>query len=97
MHRRNDNKTGQENRAQTLTARDVAKLLRPQQQQQQTQCYRTASLSECVGHAFRNTIHHNNKKGLSRSVENLVLNAAPIGESSTISLNGLDDRNTSVI
>lgn len=80
------------NRSRTLTAHDVAQLLRPSDLQYQ----RAASLGSYVeqDRILRNSL----QKELSRSAENLVLNAAPVGESSIIDLNHYnDERNTSVI
>lgn len=80
------------NRSRTLTAQDVAQLLRPSDLQYQ----RAASLGTYVeqDRILRNSL----QKELSRSAENLVLNAAPVGESSIIDLNHYnDDSNTSVI
>lgn len=80
------------NRSRTLTAHDVAQLLRPSDLQYQ----RAASLGTYVEHD--RILRHSLQKELSRSAENLVLNAAPVGESSIIDLNHYnDDRNTSVI
>lgn len=80
------------NRSRTLTAQDVAQLLRPSDLQYQ----RAASLGTYVeqDRILRNSL----QKELSRSAENLVLNAAPVGESSIIDLNHYnDDSNASVI
>lgn len=81
------------NLSRTLTAQDVAQLLRPSDLQYQ----RAASLGTYVeqDRILRNSL----QKELSRSAENLVLNAAPVGESSIIDLNHYnnDDSNTSVI
>lgn len=80
------------NRSHMLTAQDVAQLLRPGDLQYQ----RAASLGTYVeqDRILRNSL----QKELSRSAENLVLNAAPVGESSIIDLNHYnDDSNTSVI
>lgn len=80
------------NQSRTLTAQDVAQLLRPSDLQYQ----RAASLGTYVeqDRILRNSL----QKELSRSAENLVLNAAPVGESSIIDLNHYnDDSNTSVI
>lgn len=65
-------------RSQTLTARDVAQLLRPSR----TQFQRASSLGACVDQTIRNSL----QKSLSRSAEHLVLNAVPLDQSSTIQL-----------
>lgn len=64
-------------RAQTLTARDVAQLLRPSIQ---APFQRASSLGACVDQAMRDCL----LRSLSRSAENLVLNAAPLGDSTAI-------------
>ncbi|XP_055693319.1 sodium-dependent transporter bedraggled isoform X1 [Lutzomyia longipalpis] len=63
---------------QRLTAQDVAQLLRPRR----TNFHRASSLGGCVEQVLRASLRH----AQSRSVENLVLNAAPAGQSSCIDL-----------
>lgn len=97
----NSQTTGKENQtslptertAQTFSACDVATLLRSTRTP--NTFHRTASLSSTVDLAMRSTFQLNQQ---SRSVENLVLNAEPVGESSVITLNDVsNDNNTSVI
>lgn len=77
----------------TFSACDVATLLRSTRTP--NSFHRTASLSSAVDLAMRSTFQLNQH---SRSVENLVLNAEPLGESSVITLNDVSSAdNTSVI
>ena len=70
--------------ASTLTATDVAQFLRPTATTNTEPVQqRTASLGECVDESILNTL----RRSLSRSADNLVLNAVPPGESSIIDLN----------
>lgn len=82
-----------ERTTQQFSACDVATLLRSTRQP--NTFHRTASLSSTVDLAMRSTFQLNQH---SRSVENLVLNAEPVGESSVLTLNDVsNDANTSVI
>lgn len=79
---------------QAITADHVAHILRPRQLQQ-----RASSLGECIDQAQLSSLH---RTLLTRSAENLVLNAAPPGQSSVIDLNSSEynnrnNDNTSVI
>lgn len=78
-----------------LTGNDVVQLLRPIGRS--IKSHRTSSLGSSVDHILRTNL----STGLSRSVENLVLNAEPMDQSSTVvgsnsSSNG-NEENVSVI
>lgn len=83
-----------ESNSQSLTASDVAQFLRPSRN---VSFNRASSLGGNVDQMVRSSLNRRH----SRSVENLVLAAAPIGESSIIHLNRDEDNqygeNVSVI
>lgn len=79
--------------APSITANDVAQILRPSQLQSQQ---RASSLGECIDQAQLTALH---RTLLTRSAENLVINDVPPGQSSVIDLNygECNNDNTSVI
>lgn len=83
-------------RAQTLTANDVAQLLRPTKKR--TQFQRASSLGGCVDQSSTSiaSIRNSLQKTWSRSVEELIINAVPPGQCSAICLTGdneINDKN----
>lgn len=80
-------------RAQTLTAHDVAQLLRPRKKRSKFQ--RASSLGGCVDQSLATlSIRNSLQKTWSRSVEELIINAVPPGQSSAICLTGDNDKIT---
>lgn len=80
-------------RAQTLTAHDVAQLLRPRRKR--TKFQRASSLGGCVDQSSAAvSIRNSLQKTWSRSVEELIINAVPPGQSSAICLTGDNDKKT---
>ncbi|GAB0089498.1 uncharacterized protein DMENIID0001_040520 [Sergentomyia squamirostris] len=75
--------------SQRLTAQDVAQLLRPRR----SNFHRASSLGGCVEQVLRSSLRHAH----SRSVENLVLNAAPAGQSSCVQLDKINSENSSSV
>lgn len=83
-------------RAQTLTANDVAQLLRPTKKR--TQFQRASSLGGCVDQLSSTTsIRNSLQKTWSRSVEELIINAVPPGQCSAICLTDENYKNDDVI
>lgn len=85
-------------RAQTLTANDVAQLLRPTKKR--TQFQRASSLGGCVDQQSTSiaSIRNSLQKTWSRSVEELIINAVPPGQCSAICLtNDKNDDDNNVV